>query len=347
MPSKKTQKNKNKTHKNKTHKNKTHKNKTHKNKTHKKKLFKCKKPLVVGILTVPLSPDKRFFSVCGDSYVASSHITWLKRANIEVIPIPYTTNNPEKYMKLINGLYFPSGGAFAVTQKTYYDCCKKFLQLAMEENDNGNYFPIWGSCMGMQQLMIIGDGKDNLDNLLTQFDSFNNLLLPLDITEEGKHCRILKGLSSNFLKKIQTKKCTMNNHRMGLSPIKFKKCNNLYSMFKIVSTNKDRKGKKFVSTIEGRYYPFYGVQWHPERGKDMDELVNFFARELCKNKNKINPKKTKKLKKKMYTKKINCMNYSGDLYKKCNFYWHKHSSKHNHRLCNNAQTQNDGCFDGV
>ena len=319
----------------------------HKKKTHKKKMFKCNKPTVVGMLTVPLSPNKRFFSVCGDSYLASSHITWLNRGNIEVIPIPYTTKNPEKYMKRINGLYFPSGGAFAVTQKTYYDCCKKFLQLAMEENDNGNYFPVWGGCMGMQQMMIIGDGKDNLDNLLTRFDSFNNLLLPLDITEDGKHSRILKNLPSRFLNKLQTKNCTMNNHKMGLSPIKFKKCKNLHSMFRIVSINKDRQGKKFVSTIEARHYPFYGVQWHPERGEDMDNFVNFFSRELCKNKNKINHKKTQKLKNKMYTKKIDCMNYSGDLYKKCNFYWHKRTSKHNRRLCNNAQTQEGGRFNGV
>jgi hypothetical protein len=24
-------------------------------------------------------------------------------------------------------------------------------------------------------------------------------------------------------------------------------------------------GKPFVSTIEGKHFPFYGVQWHPER----------------------------------------------------------------------------------
>ena len=69
----------------------------------------------------------------------------------------------------------------------------------------------------------------------------------------------------------------MNNHKMGLSPTKFKKHKNLNSMFKIVSTNKDRKGKEFVSTIEAHHYPFYGVQWHPERGCDMDEMVHFFA----------------------------------------------------------------------
>ena len=47
------------------------------------------------------------------------------------------------------------------------------------------------------------------------------------------------------------------------------------------------------------------------------------------------------------SKKIDCMNYSGDLYKKCNFYWHKRTSKHNKRLCSNAQAQEGGRFTGV
>ena len=317
------------------------------NKTSKIKNKNCKKNIVVGMITVPLSPNKRFYSVCGDSYIASSHISWLKRGGIEVIPIPYITKNFKKYISKINGLYFPSGGVFASNSKKYYTCCKKFLQLAMEQNDKGNYFPIWGGCMGMQQMMIMGDGKDNLDTFLQTFDSFGNLLLPLDFTEEGKKSRMVKSFSERFMKYLKNKKCTMNNHKMGLSPTKFKSHKNLNSMFKIISTNKDRKGKEFVSTIEARHYPFYGVQWHPERGTDMDEMVNFFAKELCKNQNKLNKKKTRKMKNKMYSKKIDCMNYSGDLYKKCNFYWHKRTSKHNKKLCNSAQLQEEGEYTGV
>ena len=30
---------------------------------------------------------------------------------------------------------------------------------------------------GMQQMMIIAEGSDNLDNLLQRFDSYNNLMV--------------------------------------------------------------------------------------------------------------------------------------------------------------------------
>jgi anthranilate/para-aminobenzoate synthase component II len=38
-----------------------------------------------------------------------------------------------------------------------------------------------------------------------------------------------------------------------------------YNFYNVLSTNADRKGKVFVSSIEAKQYPIYGVQYHPER----------------------------------------------------------------------------------
>ena len=309
-----------------------------KKKYHRKRKKKTKKKsyrkqrYVVGMISVPLTPDKKYFSVCGDSYIASSHITWLRRHGIKVVPIPYTTKDFKYYMNRINGLYFPSGGAFAGTQKEYYNCCKTFLKLAMKENDTGHYFPIWGGCMGMQQMMIIADEHDDLKNLLTKFDSYDNLLLNLEFTPEGKRSRMVRFMKASVLKKLEKRPCTLNNHKLGISPLRFRRHKNLDNFYKIVSWSRDRKKRKFVSTIEGRYYPFFGVQWHPERSSEMDYFVKFFKSELRKNK-----KKLKKTKRKLFKKEIDCFNYSESLYKRCRFYWHKKTSKHNRKLCTAAQ----------
>ena len=71
-------------------------------------------------------------------------------------------------------------------------------------------------------LMIIADGHDDLEKLLQRFDSFNNLQSTLDFTEEGLRSRMMKNVSKAELKKLSTKECTLNNHKMGLSPTKFK-----------------------------------------------------------------------------------------------------------------------------
>jgi len=260
----------------------TRRKRQHKKK-HQKTSKRKKRQLVVGMISVPLTPGKKYYQVCGDSYIASSHITWLKRFGVKILPIPYTTKNFKGYMSKINGLYFPSGGAFAGTQKEYYNCCKKFLQLAMKENDKGNHFPIWGGCMGMQQLMIIADGHDDLEHLLQRFDSFNNLLSTLDFTEEGLRSRMMRNATKAEIKKLSTKDCTLNNHKMGLTPTKFKRHKNIDQFYKIVSTSVDRKGRDYVSTIEGRFYPFYGVQWHPERSAAMDYFAKFLVIDCIRN----------------------------------------------------------------
>jgi gamma-glutamyl hydrolase len=297
----------------------------------KNKTLKNIKP-TIGILTVPLSPDKRFYSVCGDSYISESHIGWLKRNGMKVVEIPFTTEKHKLWMARVNGLYFPSGGAFAVTQDTYYNACKKFFKLAMEENDKGNYFPIWGGCMGMQQMMIIAEGSDNL-KLLQRFDSYKNLMTKEILTEQGRRSKMIQNLPPNFVNYLTRGKHSLNNHKMGLTPAFFKKHKALDGFFRIVTTSKDRKNRKFVSIIEARHYPFYGVQWHPERDYiEMAPLGKFLKNELRKHR-----KKAHGTRRRLYSKVIDCWGYSDNLYKKCKFYWHKKTSKHNRKLCNAAQ----------
>ena len=55
-----------------------------------------------------------------------------------------------------------------------------------------------------------------------------------------------------------------NNHGLGITPAKFRE-SSAYDYLKILSIDKDRNGKEFVSTVEGRSLPIYGTQWHPEK----------------------------------------------------------------------------------
>ena len=299
----------------------------------KKKRNCSKQTLKIGIISVPLSPDKKYFKVCGDSYIASSHLKWMKKNNVEFIIIPYDSENLQYYFNRIHGLYLPSGGAFAGTQKQYYKACKSLIQMAIKENEKGYYFPVWGCCMGFQQMLIIADGKDNLTDLLGQFNSLHNYMTNIDLTEEGKKSKIIKGLDESTFKKITRKKATLNNHKMGISPSDFDNNQGISEFYKNVGNSIDRDGKPFVAIIEAHDYPFYGVQWHPERNREMDAFVKFFVKEMRKNRRKIK----RSGKKTMKTKKINCFNYSEGLYNKCNFYWHKKSSSHNKDMCSYAQ----------
>ena len=307
---------------------------------------KKKKTFVIVIVSVPLSPNKKYFKVCGDSYIASSHLSWMKRQGIIPLVIPYDTKDLKYYFKRIHGLYLPSGGAFAGTQQKYYNCCKKLMLMAMKENDRGCHFPIWGCCMGFQQMLILADGNDDVDHFLQKFDSYKNFLCNIKFTEEGKHSRFVRGIGSETYDKLRRKKCTMNNHKLGITPQKMKNNKKVHSFYKIIGTSKDRKGRDFVAIIEARHYPFWGVQWHPERNGEMDALIKYFSKVLKKSKRKVYDKIHYNKYRIMHTKKIDCMNYSENLYKKCNFYWHDRTSAHNKKLCNIAQLNEQENIDG-
>jgi len=291
---------------------------------------KLNKKACIGIITVPLSPNKKYYQVCGDSYISTAHIHMLKRVGLGVIAIPYTIGDDkfQYYMDRVNGLYFPSGGVFAVNNLDYYNCCKRFMHLAMQANDSGRHFPIWGVCMGMQQMMMIADGNDDL-NLLEEFDSFGNLMSTLEFPTDPRETQLLKNVSSDFLQRLQREECTLNNHKMGLSTKTFMNNPRVSKLFRIVSASKDRIGQEYVSIIEAFKYPFYGFQWHPERNNEMDYLVSVFSQDAEKN------KRTKTIANidKLPFRRVHCMNYSGQIYKFCNFYWHNRTSYHNAELC--------------
>ena len=57
---------------------------------------------------------------------------------------------------------------------------------------------------------------------------------------------------------------TKNGHSFGVDPSKFKTDNGLANIFEVTSVSYTADGRAFVATIEGKKYPFYGVQFHPE-----------------------------------------------------------------------------------
>lgn len=282
----------------------------------------------IGIITVPLSPTKKYYKVCGDGYISTAHISMLKRVGLGVVAIPYTTDRFEYYMDRVNGLYFPSGGVFAVNNVEYYNCCKKFTKLAIKANDEGRHFPIWGACMGMQQMLMIADDRDNLD-LLEEFDSFDNLECSQVFPENPRETRLFKDIDHDMLLKLQRDDCALNNHKMGMSPSSFRKNKRISSFYRLVSYSKDRINNEFVSIIEAYKYPFYGFQWHPERDMGMDYLASVFAKDAGMNQRT----KTIANQDKLPYRRIHCMQYSGSIYKYCNFYWHDRTSYHNAKLC--------------
>ncbi|KAG2501964.1 hypothetical protein HYH03_000461 [Edaphochlamys debaryana] len=248
---------------------------------------------IIGIVSQPGSPAPD-----GHSYIAASYVKWLESAGARVVPIFYdmTPAQIQERFTIINGLLLPGGGAILAPGHKFYDTVRQLVDLAVEANDNGDYFPVHGTCLGMEALSVVLSGNYTI---LSPFDA-EDAAAPLLYTEEAAGSHLLKSLPPDVVTDLQNKAIAMENHMMGLSMTAFKENPQLSKFMKVISLSLDKAGAAYISTLEGRKYPFTAVQWHPEKnpfewtpalhiphGTDAirmsQEIANYFVAEARRN----------------------------------------------------------------
>jgi gamma-glutamyl hydrolase len=214
-------------------------------------IIECRNIPMIGILSEPIVNE----SNKTEFMIAASYVKWLEMSGARSIAIPHDANLEQVRILFdsIDGLLFPGGGG-----KNLPDSARYLWTLAKSTFG----FPIWGTCLGFEYLIMLASE----DELILEggFDA-ENISLPLDFDNLSNHSELYQHMNITTL---QTHNLSMNNHKFGITPSKFESNANLMSMFRIVSTSQDRKGRWFVSTIEPQnssQYPYYGVQYHPEK----------------------------------------------------------------------------------
>ena len=199
----------------------------------------------------------------------SLYVKWLEAAGARVAPLRYDAPAAEfdALLGQVNGTLI-TGGETVITDLSspYMRAAGRLYNYALTSHGRGETWPLWGTCMGMQVLSVLGaaDGRVLLSNA---YDA-ESILLPLSTTAAAKSSRLLcKGcLPAPALDALVSKNVTVNLHHDGVAPDSFAAGSRLGGAFTILSQNVDRKGKEFVSTIEATGgAPVWGAQWHPER----------------------------------------------------------------------------------
>merc|ERR1712130_322512 len=99
------------------------------------------------------------------SYIAASYVKWLEAAGAQVVPVIISIDDNEdltEYFQVfagVNGLLIP-GGATSIFHSGYADASNAFFQMAKEANLAGDFFPIWGTCLGFEMMVLMAnEGK--------------------------------------------------------------------------------------------------------------------------------------------------------------------------------------------
>ncbi|XP_074656805.1 gamma-glutamyl hydrolase-like [Tubulanus polymorphus] len=168
----------------------------------------------------------------------------------------------ETMMTRINGLVLPGAYTNDPLNSPYATTAHKLIRRAMELNDAGVYFPIYGVCAGLQTFTAFVTGE----NLLKECDTYR-LRNKLETTSDGdiNSSRLLGSLSNKALNILMNEPAVLHMHYYGVRYQDFVSDSRLTDYFHVYSTNKDRKGETIVSTIEAKDYPFCLMQWHADK----------------------------------------------------------------------------------
>eukprot|EP00347_Sterkiella_histriomuscorum_P001892 403370267 len=218
---------------------------------------------LIGVLTQPLSDSQKADPAYAgkSSYIMASYIHYLESAGARTVPLIYDGDLDTELAKIdkLNGVFYCGGGA----EGDYDVFGKKVFLKVKQMNDDGNHMPIWGTCLGFQDLAMYS--ADNSNSILESFpadDNMSNLKFLVD-PKTTKMFSIL-GADANVFENYNI---TYNHHNWGVSPDKFKTDKGLSSIFYPTSISKDNNGKSYVSSMESNQYPFFATQFHPEKAQ--------------------------------------------------------------------------------
>ena len=197
----------------------------------------------------------------------ASYVKWIEAAGARVAPILYNQTDAElkNIFDQLSGLVFPGG--HCGFHGTAYGNASWYLQtLAKAANDDGDVFPMWGTCQGFQQLAQFGSGQME-PSVLHRTAGTEGLLVPVNFTDYGRtSSHLMQNAPASVKQTLESVPVTINLHHYSvLTSVVEAPGSALHNFFSVVANNIDANGTKFVSMIEARHYPFYGTQFHGEK----------------------------------------------------------------------------------
>ncbi|XP_052742130.1 gamma-glutamyl hydrolase A [Bicyclus anynana] len=220
---------------------------------------------IVGILSQELSlrVHSMFPKENYTSYISASFVKDVEKSGARVVPILIGRDRSyyRNILRKINGVIFPGGVSKFNNTNGYADAAKHIYELAQELNDAGDYFPIFGTCLGFQFLVVLTSGRGP-EAIRIKCRSYENL--PLNFTQDFRKSRMFHEAPKDIIRILKNKDVTVNSHGFCIVDESLK-YHNLTKYWRPTSYSNDEYGVRFIASIEHKRYPFYGVQFHPEK----------------------------------------------------------------------------------
>lgn len=277
---------------------------------------------VIGILEIPVESSWGMSS--NYSYIAASYVKFIEAAGARIIPLPWNAPNITDYLKIINGVLFTGGGTnltfteLGATMLQGEDgtiiapgggltpvgqAMNKIVSYIYQQNLNGNYYPLWGTCQGFEAIGILMSGNTSiLSGVKGCVNVTKNNMFYSNYTS-----KLFAGIPSDLKGKMSTANLSYFSHSWCLDSTVMQYNPLLNGNMTAITYSTDPSGRPYLSSFESPSMPIYGTQFHQEKSPfewrvDLflnishtydavrleQYLANFFVNECRKNFNVFN-----------------------------------------------------------
>jgi len=230
---------------------------------------------MIGILTKPLNEEYEDIKTDYSEVIESKYVHFIEGGGGRVVPISYKwdSNKIREVMSKLNGVLF-TGGATELTifendvpvdLTEYSKGAKRVMDIAIEMNNNGIYFPVWGTCLGYELMLILESENIKLLGHCRNCSNYETVL-KYNHPEFEKGKIFIQGFSAYQLHIMETQNLTYNNHMWMVDNSTFYENPLLVEKYRILAYSPWwNETTLYIAAVEHKKYPFFAIQFHPEK----------------------------------------------------------------------------------
>jgi gamma-glutamyl hydrolase len=132
----------------------------------------------------------------------------------------------------------------------YAEAGRHIYEIASELNEAGDYFPLWGTCLGFELLTYLSaNGNEHRASCFSQ-----NQALPLEFKSDFRSSRLFAAASDEVIEILRTQPVTPNFHQFCVTEkvLAFYRTHSFIQIFDILSAELD--GLPYRSRVESDEY---------------------------------------------------------------------------------------------
>eukprot|EP00344_Euplotes_crassus_P005809 CAMPEP_0196998728 /NCGR_PEP_ID=MMETSP1380-20130617/4052_1 /TAXON_ID=5936 /ORGANISM="Euplotes crassus, Strain CT5" /LENGTH=328 /DNA_ID=CAMNT_0042415403 /DNA_START=1 /DNA_END=987 /DNA_ORIENTATION=- len=224
---------------------------------------------VIAVLTIPMTYNLDQDTDLGaeGAFIHSQYAKFLEKAGAMVVPIHSNSPIEDIHYTLehVNGALFTGGALPFINEdgslSPFAAAGKIILDKVKDLNDNGVNFPLWGTCMGHQLILMLESNRSDALSSCPSSHTLDNLIYQMDdITKSD----LFGSFPEYLIKASQEDKLTANFHHSGVDAARFTGELELSKTVNLLATSLDINEKPYSAITEFKDYPIYTVQFHPE-----------------------------------------------------------------------------------